>query len=138
MNVIIMQTIFDTCFESAQPEMDGAFAKSFGYRRKGRYADGSPITATLSSHPINFDEQGNIVETTRSHNFEVKATLICFDDIVMVPEAGDEWVEYADDGSAKIYEVVKGERSRCYDPIDGEENRLLVFAMATRRREPAR
>jgi hypothetical protein len=133
-----MPNYFDTMFkEAVDPTLDAAFAEPFGYRRRGVYADGSPIIATLSAHPILYDAVGNIVQTVHTHNFAVKASDVCFGGIVSLPHEGDEITKDMGDGTAEVYVVCKGEKSRCYDPIDGQGYRLLVFSQLTTRKEPS-
>jgi hypothetical protein len=133
-----MPNYFDTMFrEAVDPTLDAAFAEPFGYRRRGVYADGSPILATLSAHPTLYDAVGSIVQTVHTHILALKAALISFGGMVSLPQEGDEITKDLGDGTAEVYEVCKGEKSRCYDPIDGQGYRLVVFSQLTTRKEPS-
>jgi hypothetical protein len=129
-----MSNYFDTMFsEAADTTLDAVFAEPFDYGHSGTLVDGSPITATLSTHPIIYDASGSVVETVHTHVFVVTATDISFNGTVRLPQPGDKITHDNGDGTQDVYEVCKGEKTRCYDPIDGQGYRLTVFTQLTGR-----
>jgi hypothetical protein len=127
-------SFFDEVFQANAPVVDSIFGKSYGLRWAGTAIT---LTAILSAHPINFDSEGDVVETTHSHNFEVTAAALTLGQsgAVILPQPGMQFTDLQADGTNAVYEVVKRDDGRCYDPVDNEATRLLVYAKLIRRSE---
>jgi hypothetical protein len=127
-------SFFDDLYQANSPVADALFGKSFGLRWAGQAIT---LTAILSAHPIALDTEGNLVETSHSHNFEVTAADLELGPggAVILPQPGMQFTEPQPDGTNAVYEVIKRQDGRCYDPLDNEATRLLVFAKLIRRSE---
>ena len=128
---------FDSVIEGTWPLADATFGKAFALRWRRETID--PFTAILSAHPITLnDDKHSVLETAHTHAFEVSAADVVFGGRQILPQPGMQFVETMSDGSQAVYEVVKSDRAeggRCYDPLDSEETRLLVFTVLVQGRQ---
>jgi hypothetical protein len=124
---------FDRLLPAVDGVFDALFAKSFFYRRKQTGAVLS-IVASLGSHLIEakIEEGTMLYDSWHGHRFDVASSQLVDGAIAFVPEPGDEIAEPNADGSSQVYLVTKTTKGRCYDPIDAEERRLLVFTKQIR------
>ncbi len=122
-------SFFDILIQQTSSVADAVFGKSYALSWQGKTID--PFTAILSAHPIALDDDGHsVLETAHSHDFEITAAAVVFGGRQMLPVPGMQIVETHADGSQSVYELVKAEHlGRCYDPLDAEGTRLLVFAV---------
>ena len=116
---------FDSLIESTSVIADAVFAKQFVFCWQGQRCR---LDAILSAHPIVTEVDGQVGESTHSHNFEINAADLVFDGLVTEPQGGMLIEERMADGSKNVYEVRPRDKARAYDPLDAEETRLLVFA----------
>lgn len=122
-------SFFDILMQQTSSVADALFGKSFALVWQGQRID--PFTAILSAHPISLDDDGhNALETAHSHNFEISAAALTFGGQTLLPQPGMQIVETRADGSQTVYELVKSAANgRCYDTLDAEATRLLVFTV---------
>ena len=120
---------FDRLFADIDPQIDALFGKGFVYRRQGQSI---PIAATLTTHKIEADEKNGLSESWHGHIFEVASDALVFDGDTFLPASGDEIAEPLADGGFEVYVVRPKPKGRCYDPLDAEQRKLLVYCLYIR------
>lgn len=120
---------FDSLFIVADPVLDEVFAKTFYYRHDGQSIE---ITASLRAHDIEANEENGLIESWHGHDFELRTDALTLDGVFFRPQAGDEIAEPIDAGGYSVYQVLPPPKKRCYEPVDAEETKLLVFAKFVR------
>jgi hypothetical protein len=118
-------SFFDSLIESSSAIADDVFGKTFTFCWNGQTCT---ITAILSAHPIVTEMDGQMMNSTHSHNFEINAADLVFGGSLTEPQAGMEIREALADGTTNVYEVRPHSKARAFDPLDAEQTRLLVYA----------
>ena len=124
-------SFFDAIFAAVDPILDEVFAKAFFYRREGQSI---AITASLRAHDIEANEENGLVDSWHGHNFELRSDALVVNGAFFRPEPGDEIAEPEGTGYL-IYQVMPPPKKRCYEPVDAEEVKLLVYAKFTRQEQ---
>ena len=117
-------SFFDSLIEGTSAIADALFGKKYEVSWNGQTCT---LTAILSAHPVVTENYGSIGESTHSHNFEINAADLKFGGIVTEPQVGMEFRETLADGSVDVYEVRPRDKLRCFDQLDAEDTRLIVF-----------
>jgi hypothetical protein len=116
-------------FQQADPILGSVFDKDVLYRSRGQTIS---LRASLRAHDIVANEENGLYESWHGHVWELRADALTIDGQTFDPVAGDEVAEPQADGTLKIYEVVPLPKKRCFDPVDAEEFKLLVYTKVIR------
>lgn len=121
---------FDTIFGTVDPQLDEIYGKAFFYRRCGVIIE---IIATVQAHKIEASDSNGLMGSWHGHHFELRTSDLVIGGVVFKPEVGDEIAELSDDElTYDIFQVVTPPGARCFDPVDVEEHKLMVFTQFLR------
>jgi hypothetical protein len=127
--VVATKAFFDEVFEAIDPILDEVFAKLFLYVRGETQIE---LQASLRAHDIEVEVGQNAIDSWHGHNFELRADALVITGNTITPTVGDEIWEPLDSGW-QVYKIMPpGNSKRCFEPVDAEEIKLLVYAKKTR------